>query len=148
MQLSEELLHRRHQEEEEAQHLESMVQSVEQNLCLMTVRSGTLADPSAGLLLLTACPPVPVCLPVSACPRLSVCPPEASGPSGEQRFQAEGGAAAAAGVCADVSSVQPWLHQREPSTLVVSGGGRLTALREQHAEDRRVAGCHDDETQR
>lgn len=65
MQLSEELLHRRHQEEEEAQHLESMVQSVEKNLCLMTVRSGTPADPPAGLLLLTVCPPVP------ACPRLS-----------------------------------------------------------------------------
>uniref|UniRef100_A0A3B5KAC5 Endosome-associated-trafficking regulator 1 n=1 Tax=Takifugu rubripes TaxID=31033 RepID=A0A3B5KAC5_TAKRU len=39
LQLSEELLHKRHQEEEEAQHLESMVQSVEQNLHLMTKRA-------------------------------------------------------------------------------------------------------------
>lgn len=37
MELSEELLHRRRREEKEAQDLESMVQSVEQNLHLMTV---------------------------------------------------------------------------------------------------------------
>ena len=36
--LSEELLQKRHQEEKEAHDLESMVQSVEQNLSLMTVR--------------------------------------------------------------------------------------------------------------
>ncbi|KAF7643325.1 hypothetical protein LDENG_00241460 [Lucifuga dentata] len=38
-QLSEELVQRRHQEEKEAQDLESMVQSVEQNLQLMTKRA-------------------------------------------------------------------------------------------------------------
>lgn len=55
MQLSEELLHKRHQEEEEAQHLESMVQSVEQNLGLMTVCScKRRRAASARLLLVTA----------------------------------------------------------------------------------------------
>ncbi|XP_056889171.1 endosome-associated-trafficking regulator 1 isoform X8 [Takifugu flavidus] len=44
LQLSEELLHKRHQEEEEAQHLESMVQSVEQNLHLMTPTDGGSRD--------------------------------------------------------------------------------------------------------
>ncbi|XP_008334607.1 endosome-associated-trafficking regulator 1 isoform X2 [Cynoglossus semilaevis] len=39
MELSEELLHRRRREEKEAQDLESMVQSVEQNLHLMTKRA-------------------------------------------------------------------------------------------------------------
>ncbi|XP_022622263.1 serologically defined colon cancer antigen 3 isoform X2 [Seriola dumerili] len=39
VELSEELLHRRHQEEKEAQDLESMVHSVEQNLHLMTKRA-------------------------------------------------------------------------------------------------------------
>lgn len=38
-QLSEELLQRRRQEEKEAQDLESMVHSVEQNLHLMTVHT-------------------------------------------------------------------------------------------------------------
>lgn len=38
LELSQELLLRRRQEEKEAQDLESMVQSVEQNLHLMTVR--------------------------------------------------------------------------------------------------------------
>ncbi len=38
LELSEELLQRRRQEEKEAQDLESMVHSVEQNLHLMTVR--------------------------------------------------------------------------------------------------------------
>lgn len=41
-QLSEELLQRRRQEEKEAQDLESMVHSVEQNLHLMTVHTNTV----------------------------------------------------------------------------------------------------------
>lgn len=41
-QLTEELLQRRRQEEKEAQDLENMVHSVEQNLQLMTVRRRTV----------------------------------------------------------------------------------------------------------
>lgn len=58
-QLSEELLRKRQQEQEEAQHLESMVQSVEHNLRLMTVRLGF--GPPAAARLLT---PVHLCAPV------------------------------------------------------------------------------------
>lgn len=86
LQLSEELLHKRHQEEEEAQHLESMVQSVEQNLCLMTVClwNTSKTQRAEDCLLLQS---NLSCLFVI----------ETSSQSREQCFQNEGGASTAAG---------------------------------------------------
>ena len=68
MELSEELLQRKRREEKEAQDLENMVHSVEQNLHLMTV--GMLTDANRGsirsitqlILLYDACVCVCVCV--------------------------------------------------------------------------------------
>lgn len=170
LELSQELLLRRRQEEKEAQDLESMVQSVEQNLHLMTVRllmrKKITKESEKSISRLRRSKHEGNSANCQSL--LCVCETEAGGESREQRLQAEDGAAEAAGELRfslpdhleRLRGTSRWgektleggtCDRRDVDVCLcvcVSGGSGLPAIGERQPEGGRVGSCAGDETQR